>query len=71
MIQVKTQLGTLTREEQQEIQQELSLAKGMLKFALEWCEADASNEDGYPTQEMMDNRVMVLKETLNGPARGE
>ncbi len=25
-----------------------------------WCESDASNEDGYPTQEMFDNRVAVM-----------
>ena len=32
--------------------------------ALEWCLIDATNEDGYPTQEMLDNRVEVLTEAL-------
>ena len=30
-----------------------------------WCKQDAENEDGYPTQEMMDARVEVLQIAIN------
>lgn len=35
-----------------------------LREVLEWCIVDAANEDGYPTQEMLDNRVEVLRNAL-------
>ena len=36
----------------------------ILREVLEWCTEDAANEDGYPTQEMLDNRVEVLRDAL-------
>ncbi len=35
-----------------------------LKSALEWCEQDAANQEGFPTQEMLDARVIELKTAL-------
>lgn len=35
-----------------------------IQEALGWCEQDAQNEDGWPTQEMLDNRVEVLRDAL-------
>lgn len=39
--------------------------KEMLNEVLAWCVSDANNEDGYATQEMMENRVEVLIEVLD------
>ena len=35
-----------------------------LKEALVWCEQDVANEDSYPTEGMMENRVEVLRQAL-------
>lgn len=45
--------------------------EAVLREALHWCKQDADNEDGYPTQEMLENRVAVLKEALGAPAKGD
>ena len=37
----------------------------VLKAALEWCITDRDNEDGWPTQEMLENRVAVLHQVIN------
>ncbi len=39
--------------------------------ALAWCIVDAANEDGYPTQEMFDNRIEVLYDALIGEVANE
>lgn len=36
----------------------------VLREALAWCKQDATNEDGWPTQDMLDARVHVLTEAL-------
>lgn len=36
----------------------------MLDGALHWCKQDADNEDGYATQEMLDNRVDELHDAI-------
>ena len=43
----------------------------IIELALAWCEQDAENEDGYPTQEMMDNRVAVLRAAIEAVQGGE
>ena len=35
-----------------------------LKEALAWCKVDAANEDGFPSQEMLEARVDVLRAAL-------
>jgi hypothetical protein len=35
-----------------------------LKDVLFWCKEDANNEDGYPTQEMFDERVAYIRSVL-------
>lgn len=43
---------------------------GVLREILHWCDIDAANEDGHPSQEMLDNRTEVLHDlmtSLNGP----
>lgn len=35
-----------------------------LKEAYFWCHQDAGNEDGFPDQEMLDNRVERLAQAL-------
>ncbi len=44
---------------------EIERLKETLREALAWCSSDAENEDGWPTQEMLDNRVEVLTEALS------
>jgi hypothetical protein len=36
----------------------------VLREALAWCKQDATNEDCFPSQDMLDARVDVLKEAL-------
>lgn len=36
----------------------------VLREALAWCKQDATNEDGWPTQDMLDARVHVLAEAI-------
>ena len=36
----------------------------VLREALAWCKQDATNEDGWPTQDMLDARVHVLTEAI-------
>ena len=36
----------------------------VLRQALAWCKQDATNEDGWPTQDMLDARVHVLTEAI-------
>jgi hypothetical protein len=35
-----------------------------LQEALAWCEIDATDEDGFPSQEMLENRVEILREAI-------
>ena len=37
----------------------------MLQEALNWSKVDAENEDGHPTQEMLDARVERLRNVYN------
>lgn len=43
------------------------MSKRALVEALQWCEQDAQNEEGTPTQEMLDARVEVLGAALLVP----
>ncbi len=42
-----------------------------LREALAWCRVDAANEDSYPTQEMFDNRIEVIRNALTGEVADE
>lgn len=33
----------------------------MMRFALAWCQSDVKDEDGHPTQDMLEERVRLLK----------
>jgi hypothetical protein len=35
-----------------------------LQEALGWCQQDAANEDGHPTQEMLEARVKEIRATI-------
>jgi ABC-type nitrate/sulfonate/bicarbonate transport system substrate-binding protein len=51
--------------------QEIELLIGALKDALRWCVNDRDNEDDYPTQEMLENRVEAIEETLRRVGEGK
>lgn len=38
---------------------------GAVLHALFWCRNDAANQDGFPSQDMLENRVLVLIEALH------
>lgn len=46
-------------------------ATATLREVLVWCITDAANEDGYPTQEMFDNRIEVIRNALTGEVSDE
>lgn len=50
--------------EARELRQQIKTLTDTLNHARAWCEADRDDEDGYPTQEMFENRVDIIDEGL-------